>query len=682
MIKYSGVSYNLDCLIQFQVLKQFLEALAKRQLEHDSIIYGSNHVEIENNINENQNNNVENITKEDKNTNKENIKKKVSNNNIMDIIDEYGIKEGIKKNNELISKLFLKIKDLENKDTFKKDIKKSIDTINEENKKKFNYYEQKINELNKKVEKLKGNTENYLNIIDNNRNDLLELITKNQKDIKKNKDAIEQLKKSINEYINSKINQMKYNLNEEISKKFDEFNSNIKKNTERNMDFLIEKIDNINKSIKEHDTKLYSIEENQNKAIQELNGNLNTFKGDQKKSNSKFRQDITSIKLLCENYNQNFLRINEILDNNNFKNLLTDINAFSSKIVDLDEYKKTIDLINTHLNALQSDNNQYRRYFEEIMPLIGKITTSEDLKKLEQLLRDLLEQQDINAKKKYMDKAEVLKNIKNIMTKIKTLMSGYDKERENPDNCMLASKPLNGYKCVSCEAYIGDLRNSTQYIPWNKFHIQDMILKPYRIGNGFSHFLQNINLENPNKNNSFREEDEKANNKNNNININNNSSIDKSKNNKSIFPSVSLKNSPIMNNIIEIKPPQLNADDNNINLKVNNKYYNSYFTRTEYSTNGFMVHKNKSNCLLTKRNKKNIILSQSNNNYGNCKTISNSKDKDKVKDDNKIIEKNSSVKYLNIQKINNIEKDFVESPIKPVEKKKKENFKKIYDNLK
>ena len=92
--------------------------------------------------------------------------------------------------------------------------------------------------------------------------------------------------------------------------------------------------------------------------------------------------------------------INDLLQSDTLATVLSDLNNISSKIVDADEYKKTIDLINNHLKELQSDNNQYRRYFDDLMPLIGKITTVEDLKKLEELLRKLLEEQDSNAQKK------------------------------------------------------------------------------------------------------------------------------------------------------------------------------------------------------------------------------------------------------------------------------------------
>ena len=40
MIKYEGLSYDLDSLLEFHVLKKLLEALLKKQKLHDIILYG------------------------------------------------------------------------------------------------------------------------------------------------------------------------------------------------------------------------------------------------------------------------------------------------------------------------------------------------------------------------------------------------------------------------------------------------------------------------------------------------------------------------------------------------------------------------------------------------------------------------------------------------------------------
>lgn len=68
------------------------------------------------------------------------------------------------------------------------------------------------------------------------------------------------------------------------------------------------------------------------------------------------------------------------------------------------------------------------------------------------------------------------------------------------DNWLLAKKPIGGNSCASCEAYIGDLWENREFIPWNKMPIRDPSDKVYRIGNGFSKMLNMLNVEQVNLN--------------------------------------------------------------------------------------------------------------------------------------------------------------------------------------
>ena len=66
MINYEGISYNLETIIEFRSLKLLLEALAKKQMEHNILFYGQNV-----NINKINNNDILKDLKEniiDKNT--------------------------------------------------------------------------------------------------------------------------------------------------------------------------------------------------------------------------------------------------------------------------------------------------------------------------------------------------------------------------------------------------------------------------------------------------------------------------------------------------------------------------------------------------------------------------------------------------------------------------------------
>ena len=75
----------------------------------------------------------------------------------------------------------------------------------------------------------------------------------------------------------------------------------------------------------------------------------------------------------------------------------------------------------------------------------------------------------------------------------------------NADNWLLAKKPIGGNSCASCEAYIGDLHENKEYVPWNKYPMRDPnerlyrvirnIIKLKKIGSGFSKMLQMLNVD-------------------------------------------------------------------------------------------------------------------------------------------------------------------------------------------
>lgn len=212
----------------------------------------------------------------------------------------------------------------------------------------------------------------------------------------------------------------------------------------------------------------------------------------------------------------------------------------------------------------------------------------------------------MNAQKKYADKSEILKNIKKLTSQIKMLMSKYDKNKEIDDNTMIASKLISQYKCISCENYIGDLKNNTQYLSWNKLPSQYMVIKPYRKGNCFSYFLKNAVLDNSYKNLSHLSDDEK----NNKINLNN-ISIDKIKRNENILPSIhsniNIRNSNSPNNLVEIKVKfNIERIDSS-----NSNYINSYFTKTIYNDTNYIGNNNLLSNIITKyknkKNKRNIL---------------------------------------------------------------------------
>ena len=68
-----------------------------------------------------------------------------------------------------------------------------------------------------------------------------------------------------------------------------------------------------------------------------------------------------------------------------------------------------------------------------------------------------------------------------------------EREKEKNEGAILASKPFGGYKCASCEAYIGELKDSYTYLPWNKYPLEERL---HRKGNSLSRILQGLNIDN------------------------------------------------------------------------------------------------------------------------------------------------------------------------------------------
>ena len=106
--------------------------------------------------------------------------------------------------------------------------------------------------------------------------------------------------------------------------------------------------------------------------------------------------------------------------------------------------------------------------------------------------------------KNFAEKTELQKSLRFFDIRIKQLEEAATKENEN---WLLAKKPMNGYLCASCEAYIGDLKSRDDFATWNKL-ADRKAKRNYRIGHGFSTMLKMMNsdllkrIEKENNNNS------------------------------------------------------------------------------------------------------------------------------------------------------------------------------------
>ena len=76
----------------------------------------------------------------------------------------------------------------------------------------------------------------------------------------------------------------------------------------------------------------------------------------------------------------------------------------------------------------------------------------------------------VASTKRFADKNEMSKNIKYLDNQIKHVVDVFIKKVERSgDNWLIAKKPLEGYKCGSCETYIGDIHDKNQQVLWNRY---------------------------------------------------------------------------------------------------------------------------------------------------------------------------------------------------------------------
>ena len=492
MIKYDGKIYQLNTLIQFDALQNFLEALAKKQVEHDILLYGLTIENSEINKFPNSNNNVQQQNEQNNELN-QNVNE-AENVNDSSNFNSKGLIQEMKFCQEKIKQLENRINNLENKD-YKREFIDSLGVQVKSNKKDIESLQRMISEMDKK------NAFAFKQIND----EIKTKITLKE---------LDSHEKKIIDSINTKITNVSKELNEKnsklLEKEITKLNSAINKNTvdinncsEKLSDFsekFSEKLSLTNEQLSKKATK-GDVEQLTNKITnyEKSINNLLTFQKDQNKTNNKHMSAISSLKEALNKMNAAFSPLAKILSNQKIISSLENMDNIIAKMVDIDDYNVDIAHINKNLSKLETNLKEYTKALSDLLLTKKAEITMDDLNNLEKILKELINQQNIDSQKKFADKTGVNKSLHSLEGQLKNLISDFDKEKnkeiENADVCMLSSKPLDGYKCASCEKYIGDLKENIQYLPWNKFPNEILCLKRYRMGNGISRILQSMNIE-------------------------------------------------------------------------------------------------------------------------------------------------------------------------------------------
>ena len=354
---------------------------------------------------------------------------------------------------ELTERLDNKIKNLQ------KIINETFDYINKNSisiENKSNASDSFIKNDTKTPEKMKG--DNLTNLLNRNKKflDAIEKIKELEENIKvlQGNTTIEQIKGEIQGIKSGINNYCTMNDFKELKEKAEEMHKEIKFNKEQFEDYISDKTDH-----EEIQTTKRKLEICVNKT-HELESVL-----------------IELIKKMDQNVSKS-----------------QEINLKSNKYLEtklFDEFKSQIikEFSNINENFTQS-----RKMSEEILESLKNRTSFKDLKILEDVVLGKIEELKISSSKKFADHYETSKTFKYLEQQIKYITQVFIKKMDKGDSWLLAKKPLNSM-CASCESYIGELKDTGTYIPWNKYPNKDPNDKLYRLGNGFSKMLQMIQVD-------------------------------------------------------------------------------------------------------------------------------------------------------------------------------------------
>ena len=498
------------------LFQQVLSKVNILENKHNELLeqFNSNNKEYKKEVQSLKNKNKESTTKI---TELENMIKEMQNKKEEEI-DEMKIINDDEENVEIDQdKVKIWIKNLEQKLTKKIEFS---DKRNKNNEGSLNELKNEINDLKNKL---------------NNLESMLSSPNEKEDEKKENEQSDEEKKEGRNIFDDLAKKEELNQLKNEFQHKIDEVNDNISKNPLLNIDekklyeSIIPKLSQMTQNLKENVQK--SIENNEkyvknqikkididsikaemasmkkelkNKLNKENLGSINLKIEDMENIEENLRTLIDDNRNDIRQCNDKYAKIFKVLetlrgqvltlfDDEETKNKKdTDESKIDwSLLVSRQEYDEDKEKMNKKIEKIYLQETDNYRIIQEIQRKIRNLVTETDLQNVEQYLLNLLNENKIKISKTYVEKMEHQKNLKLLELRIKTLEETASKENEN---WLLAKKPINGFLCASCEAYIGDLKNNEEIATWNKL-TNKKDRKNYRIGHGFSTMLKMINTD-------------------------------------------------------------------------------------------------------------------------------------------------------------------------------------------
>ena len=428
-------------------------------------------------------------------------------------------------------------KDSKNEEENKNKLVKLEEIINQINNELSKKEEMKENDEEKIIKHYDENIKELKNLIDIKYNDLLNKIDDLYSKMKNGELVGEQVTELINqikyeqelnlsksiESTNQKRNSMKDNINLDIKTDIrdDENTSNLKEhikavNNKINSNYsyfraLFDKSNvkfiEIKKKLEEIATKLDTkITMNALKSLE----NKNAEQDDEiNYLQDKVGEILQGYKKLSEN-NSSYIKRIEVVTNDIINLKKREIKEVIVKPIDMSKYVEEKKL-NEILKSIEKSFETLSFDKEDILNKIKETNDScmilfekkEKVMKLEEEINEKINDLTNEVNKKFLEKSEMNKIVKNTELKLK-LLENQQSNRDNKDSesWILAKQPIGCFNCASCEANIRNVSPSNEFLSWNKYPQAE---RQYNMGQGFSRLLQKLNgnINNTNRRNFY-----------------------------------------------------------------------------------------------------------------------------------------------------------------------------------
>ena len=231
--------------------------------------------------------------------------------------------------------------------------------------------------------------------------------------------------------------------------------------------------------------ELYNFHYGDVELINDVKDSINLLYDD----NRKAINDIQALNRKIESITANVTALQAMPRGGGDKGPTVDI----TKFIDTGKFMESTKALYKEIERLRKDNEDNRRNIDDILNQIKSMANADNVNNVEAKLTNLITEFKVVVNKKYADKYETNKIIKVLENQVKAIQEDSSKKNEGGENWLLAKRPLNNFKCASCEANLENMNSNREYLPWNKYPARDE--KSYRMGSGFSHVLQMMSSE-------------------------------------------------------------------------------------------------------------------------------------------------------------------------------------------